>query len=183
MRALIDWSYDLLPPSEKRLFEQLSVFAGGCTLASATIVCADNGADEVGVLELLSSLADKSIVVADLDGNMPRYRLLESSRQYAREKLTARGEQDLMAHRHASSYADFAERLRRAWDTTPDQPWISQAEAELENWRAALEWALGARGDVELVRATVSRCIVAGLGELHVRRRTALGARSTGSRQ
>ena len=150
MRALIDWSYDLLPPSEQRLFEQLSVFAGGCTLASATTVYDDNGADEVGVLELLSSLTDKSLVVADLDGSLPRYRLLESSRQYAREKLTARGEQDLVAHRHALSFADFAERLRRAWDTTPDQPWISQAEAELENWRAALEWALGARGDVEL---------------------------------
>jgi predicted ATPase len=150
MRALIDWSYDLLLPPEQRLFEQLSVFAGGCTLASAATVCADDGVDEVGVLELLSSLTDKSLVVADLNGNLPRYRLLESSLQYAWEKLTARGEQDFVAHRHALSYAEFAERLRRAWDTTPDRPWISQAEAELENWRVALEWALGARGDVEL---------------------------------
>jgi predicted ATPase/transcriptional regulator with XRE-family HTH domain len=150
MRALIDWSYDLLLPPEQRLFEKLSVFAGGCTLASAATVCADDGVDEVGVLELLSSLTDKSLVVADLDGSLPRYRLLESSRQYAWEKLTARGEQDFLAHRHALWYADFAELLRRAWDTTPDRPWISKAEEELENWRVALEWALGARGDVEL---------------------------------
>jgi hypothetical protein len=92
MRALIDWSYDLLTPPEQRLFERLSIFAGGCTLAAAANVYADAAVDDLGVLELLSSLFDKSLVVADFEGREPRYSLLESFRQYGREKLATRGE-------------------------------------------------------------------------------------------
>jgi predicted ATPase len=150
MRALIDWSYDLLTAPEQRLFERLAVFAGGCTLAAATDVCDDDAVDELGLLELLTSLVDKSLVVADLDGPEPRYRLLESSRQYAREKLAARGEATRVAHRHALAYTDLAGRLEREYDVTSDSAWYARAEQELENLRAALDWALGARGDIVL---------------------------------
>lgn len=154
MRALIDWSYDLLEPAEARMFERLSIFAGGCTLAAAAAVCAqDTPGDELGTLELLSSLVDKSLVAADLAKREPRYRLLESSREYAYEKLAAHGDETAVARRHAQAYVEFTERLDREHDVAPLAPhsaWFAQAEVELENCRAALEWTLGARGDIVL---------------------------------
>ncbi len=90
----------------------------------------------------------ESLLIAELAGGEERYRLLESSRQYARDKLTARGEQENVARRHAFFYVDLAEQLELAWSTTPDREWLPQAQVELENWRAALEWALGKRSEV-----------------------------------
>ncbi len=151
MRALVDWSYDLLSPPERRLFERLSIFAGGCTLATAAAVYADDEVvDEFGVLELLTSLVDKSLLVADLGTVEPRYRLLESARQYAHAKLAERGETKLVAHRHASVYVDLAERLDREFHAAPNLAWLARVELELENWKAALAWTLEARGDVVL---------------------------------
>ncbi len=93
MIALIDWSYDLLTPREQRFFESLSVFADGCTLDAATAVCATEAEADLDEIDLVASLASKSLLVAELVGNEQRYRLLESSRQYASAKLIARGEQ------------------------------------------------------------------------------------------
>ena len=93
------------------------------------------------MIDLVASLASKSLLVAELVGNEQRYRLLESSRQYANAKLIARGEQGKLARRHALFYVELAEQLEREWDTTPDHEWLPQATVELENWRAALEWA------------------------------------------
>jgi predicted ATPase/DNA-binding XRE family transcriptional regulator len=150
MTALMDWSYDLLTAREQRFFESLSIFAGGCTIDAATTACAAEGEGEIQIVDLVASLATKSLLVAELTGNEERYRLLESSRQYARDKLAARGELDSVARRHALVYVELAEQLERAWGTTPDRAWLPQAQVELENWRAALEWALGKRGDVVL---------------------------------
>ncbi len=149
MTALIDWSYDLLTPREQRFFESLSVFAGGCTLEAATAVCASEDEDDIQVVDLVASLVTKSLAIAELAGSEQRYRLLESSRQYARNKLVARGEEENVARRHAIAYLDLAERLRRVQET-PDRGWRAQATVELENWRAALEWTLGERRDVNL---------------------------------
>jgi predicted ATPase/DNA-binding XRE family transcriptional regulator len=152
MRAAIDWSYDALPALEQRAFERLSIFSGGCTLAAAAAVCAPdaNGEADVDVLELVSSLVDKSLVAADLERREPRYSLLESFRHYAREKLVARDERQIVARRHAVAYLDIAERLNRAYDTEYDGVWLAQARDEMDNWRAALEWSLGKRRDVSL---------------------------------
>ncbi len=152
MRALIDWSYDLLTPCEQHLFDCLSLFAGGCTLAAATTVRAAEGEEASDTFDILSSLVDKSLVVADRSAPETRYRLLESSRQYATEKLAERGEQVSDRHRraHARAYLEVAQWLEQAWDTTPDRRWSALAEAELENCRAVLEWALGAKRDVLL---------------------------------
>ena len=161
MTALIDWSYDLLTPREQRFFESLSIFAGGCTLDAATAVCAMEGEDDLEVIDLVASLVTKSLLVAELTSSEPRYRLLESSRLYARNKLIARGEQEQVARRHALIYLELAQRLERTADTTPDREWFSQAKVELENLRAALEWALGTRRDVALgQRLTASRRVV-----------------------
>ncbi|MGC1381879.1 MAG: adenylate/guanylate cyclase domain-containing protein [Candidatus Baltobacteraceae bacterium] len=149
MRALIDWSYDLLTEPERGLFRKLSIFAGGFTLESAGAVCADDAVDEIAVLDVLSSLVDKSLVQADPSGDQ-RYRLLESTRQYAREKLIAAGEHPAAVRAHALAFLSLAERFEETWEETPDRDWFAQAELELENWRAALEWALAGRADVAL---------------------------------
>ena len=148
MTALIDWSYDLLTPREQKFFESLSVFAGGCTLEAAAAVCATDGEDDVAVIDLLASLVTKSLLLAELASGKQRYLLLESSRQYARDKLIARGEQERVARRHALVYLELAERLERAWLSTSERKWLPQAKVELENWRAAFEWTLAKQGDV-----------------------------------
>ena len=150
MRATIDWSYNLLAAPERRVFERLSVFAGGCTLAAAATVCGGEEAAEVEVFNLLSSLVDKSLVVADLEGIEPRYRLLESFRQYAREKLATRTERDAVAHRHAMAYLEHATRVSQRLNELDDTFLAVQLQEELDNYRSALQWTLTDRSDVLL---------------------------------
>ena len=149
MRALIDWSYDLLSDDERRLFRKLSIFAGGFTLGSVT-ACIESGEDEIAVLELLSSLVDKSLVQTEAVQGSTRYRLLESMRQYAGEKLRDAGEEENVAYMHARAFLGMAEHLFDVWEITSDREWYAQAEPELENFRCALSWAFGARGDLLL---------------------------------
>jgi predicted ATPase/class 3 adenylate cyclase/tetratricopeptide (TPR) repeat protein len=152
MRALVDWSYDLLSEDERTLFRKLGIFAGGFTLESASSVCSDGTIDEIAVLDLLSSLVDKSLVHAEPSGNGTRYRLLESMRQYARERLTERGEYTTVAQAHAAAFLAFAEDLGARYDTMPTRAWSLQAVPEIENCRAALEWSLMQHEDVALGR-------------------------------
>jgi predicted ATPase len=150
MRAAIDWSYDLLATSEQKVFERLSAFSGGCTIEAATRVCANGDVGTCDVLALISSLVDKSLVVADLEGIEPRYRLLESFREYAQEKLKDRGEENAVASRHALAYLEKAEWFNRSWDKLHYTVTQRYAPDELNNWRAAVQWALTGRGDVPL---------------------------------
>ena len=159
MRATIDWSYELLSPQEQRLFERLSVFAGGCTLAIATTVCSGDCVAENEIPELLLSLVNKSTVTVDVTTREPRYGLLESFRQYAREKVATRSEQHALAHRHARACLNLAEELRVAWDVQPDAEWMESARAEMENWRQALEFALAERCDVALGQSLVAALV------------------------
>ncbi len=184
MRATIDWSYDLLAPPQQRLFERLSVFAGGCTLATAAAVCAGEDVSETGVANFLSSLVDKSLVVADLDGFEPRYRLSESSRQYAREKLATRGERDAVARRHGLACLELAARLERAYDSEPDEIWRALGDAELDNWRAALQWTLTDRADVLLGQRLVAElnALWQNFAPLEGRRWLALALEDSGDR-
>ncbi len=150
MRALIDWSYDLLTAEERTLFRQLSIFAGGFTLQTATAVCGGDGIGELEMLDLVSSLVDKSLVHAERGGDEMRYHLLESTRQYARERLVEAGEENAVARAHAAAFLALGEELNRVFDTSPERAWLARAEPELDNFRAALGWALEARGDVLL---------------------------------
>lgn len=160
MRATIDWSYDLLSTPEKRLFERLSVFAGGCTLNVAVTVCTGDDIAKGSAFELLSSLVDKSMVVADLEGRDPRYRLLESFREYAQEKIATRSEREILSRYHALACLELAERLECAHDSEPDENWRAIANDELDNWRVALQWALIDRGDVVLGQRLVGKLLV-----------------------
>jgi predicted ATPase len=147
MRALFDWSYDLLAGDEQRVFRALSVFAGGFTLQSAAAVC---GEEHLVMLERISSLVEKSLLEAEPDKSVTRYRMLESMRHYARQRLVERGEEEAVARAHATAYLALAEELGESYESTPDRAWYSQARPELENWRSALAWTLGARGDLTL---------------------------------
>ncbi len=148
LRALIDWSYDLLAEDQRLLLRKLSIFAGGFTLESATAVCSE---DRIIVLDRLSSLVDKSLVQAEPGATGMRYRLLESTREYAREKLAASGDHATVARAHASAYLELAQQLDEDYDVSPDglEP---RVEPELENWQAALSWTLEQRGDLDIGR-------------------------------
>lgn len=154
MRALIDWSYDLLSDSEQTVFRKLSIFAGGCTLQTASPVCGEG--DELAMLDLLSSLVQKSLLQAEPAETGERYELLESVRQYARERLVERGEEAAVTRAHAHALLKLADRFDGLSETTPDRAWTLQVEPELENWRAALAWTLAAGGDVAVGQRLVN---------------------------
>ncbi|HTD38741.1 MAG TPA: helix-turn-helix domain-containing protein [Candidatus Limnocylindrales bacterium] len=154
LRALIDWSFDLLRPPERTVFMRLAVFRGGWTAEAAADVC---GCPEDDVPAALASLVDKSLVVADRDA--PRFRFTATTGQYAAEKLLRSGEYDATAGRLAAWALAFAERAEATWETTPELAWRDAVECELDNLRAALDWSLG-RGRDPLTGAA----IVAGLG-------------------
>jgi predicted ATPase/DNA-binding winged helix-turn-helix (wHTH) protein len=140
MRALIDWSHDLLSEPEQRLFRRLAIFVGGWTLDAAESVCSDGTLDALDVIDLLSSLVDKSLVVAE--GENLRYTLLESTRAFALEKLEHAGEREEVAWRHAQWAADLGDRAYEAIWTIPISQGRAQCDPEIENVRFAIDWAL-----------------------------------------
>jgi len=145
LHALIDWSYGLLSDAEKILLGRLSVFLGGTTLASITAVATSAEIPPEQVGDLLLSLVEKSLVHADLAVSEARYRLLESTRYYASEKLDRAPD---ARRRHAEH---FTARMRQAateWETTPTAQWIALYAADVDNLRGALEWAFAPDGDV-----------------------------------
>lgn len=150
LSALIDWSYDLLTPQEQSLFTRLGIFASGFGLDAATTVCGGEGIDEIDVLDLLASLTDKSLVVADTSGEHERYRLLESIAAYALEKLIASGTRENFARRHATYFCDEAQAADQRFETAWTSASLASVELELNNYRAALEWALTQCNDAAL---------------------------------
>lgn len=148
MRAVIDWSYELLSLKAKLLLDRLATFSGSFTLETATAVCADETIAQQDILELLSSLIAQSLVVVDFANGSTRYHLLEATRQYATEKLAQRGERQLLAARHALALVQVAVRLDRDWYGAAERSWLREADAELDNFRAALAWSLAERNDL-----------------------------------
>jgi len=150
LRTLIDWSYDLLTPQEQELFARLSIFKGGFNLDAATKVCGADGLDDLEVLDLLTSLTDKSLVVADTSGEHARYRLLESTAVYALEKLKAFGHVQDLARRHAEYFCDRVQAVGQRYGTSSFFASLADIELELDNWRAALAWTLSQENDAVL---------------------------------
>ncbi len=146
LRAAIDWSYGLLTPDERRTLRALSVFAGGCTLESAAAAC---GLDEFGVLEILTHLVDKSLLIAEeCGGSGVRYRLLETVRQYARERLHSADDSPTEAadvsDRHLDHFLKLAEEAEPGLTSKDQTLWLDRLTAEHENLLAALDWCSGA---------------------------------------
>ena len=144
LRAALEWSYELLDEQERALFERLSVFAGGWDLEAAEAIGADGSLEADLVLDVLSRLMDKSLVVAeesvDDDASL-RYRMLVPVRQFGREKLEERTWAQDVLRRHAEYYLDLAERADREL-MGPDQGrWLTRIRSELGNLRGALAWS------------------------------------------
>jgi len=143
LRAAIDWSHDLLPEADKALLCRLAVFAGGWTLEAAEAVCAGGVVESGEVIDLLLRLVDRSLVVADTERYPVRYRLLETIRQYAGEKLFESGDSASVRDRHLEWYLALAERAASHMRSGDDQlTWLERAEQEHDNLRAVLVWSL-----------------------------------------
>ena len=137
LRALIDWSYDLLTESEQTLLRRLSVFAGGWTLEVAEGVCSD-----LDVLTLLPQLVNKSLVMVDDSGSGRRFRLLETIRQYARDRLFEADEAIAARDQHLAYFLHFAEQAEIAMLGRDNVNWLQLLDANDDNLRAALTWGL-----------------------------------------
>lgn len=142
LRSAIDWSYDLLTDAERVLLRRLSVFAGGWTLESAEAVCAGEGIESGDVIDLLARLVDKSLVVPDDKAAEPRYRMLETIRQYSREKLVEANEVGQIGDRHLTFFTRQAEWWGPRFLGSAQVRWYAKADVELDNLRAALEHSL-----------------------------------------
>jgi predicted ATPase/DNA-binding SARP family transcriptional activator len=146
LRASIDWSYELLSPAERILLQRLSIFAGGWALEAAEYVGCGDGIQACAVLDLLEQLVNKSLVTVEAGGTETRYRMLETIRQYAQEKLVEAGQAEAARDKQLQYYLELAEKVE--WKIRgPDQGRIlGQLEAELDNLRLALAWSLEGKG-------------------------------------
>jgi predicted ATPase/DNA-binding XRE family transcriptional regulator len=139
LRTLLDWSYDLLSPTEQALCRRLAVFAGGCTLEAAEAVCAAGDVAEGDALDLLAQLVDKSLVTAIEARGEARFQMLETIQLYAREKLDEAGERSELERKHSTFYLDFAE-LASRHTTGPHQAWwLRRLRADYSNLHVVLE--------------------------------------------
>ena len=145
LRGTLDWSHDLLSEDEKKLFRRLSVFAGGWTLEALEAVGVGGGVEEGEVLELLSGLVEKSLVVTSgSDDGVVRHRLLEPIRQYALGKLEVSGEAEAARRAHATYFLSLAERAEPELMAEDPARWLAALGDEVGNFRAALSWSLDA---------------------------------------
>lgn len=136
--SAIAWSYNLLSEKERRLFERLAVFSGGWTIQAADAVCSDEIVPQTDILSVLMQLVDRSLVVAE---SGTRYRFLDTISKFAHEKLVERGEDDLVSDRHLHYFADWAESLDANFRILTARGFQNQSGPELNNIRAALDWA------------------------------------------
>ena len=142
LRAAIDWSYDLLSAQERLLYRRVCVFVGGFALEAVEAICAGEGLAQEQVLDRLSQLIAKSMVVADTQhGREARYRLSETIRQYGLEKLRESREADTIQHRHLDFFLKFAEEAEPELRGNQQLVWLNKLEAENDNLRAALAWS------------------------------------------
>jgi predicted ATPase/class 3 adenylate cyclase len=142
LRATIDWSFELLAEEERAVLRRLSVFAGSCTLEAAEGVCALEPVGDADVLDLLSHLVDKSLVAADPFGSEGRYRLLETIRQYARDRLLESGEAEAVLRRHRDWYLALVEQAAPEFFRGPESgSWLERLDREHDNLRVALQWS------------------------------------------
>jgi predicted ATPase/class 3 adenylate cyclase len=139
LRALIDWSYDLLPPAERTTLRALSVFAGGFTLPAAQAVVGDP--PDAPLAEVLAQLSNKSLLLEETQPDGGRYRLLETIRQYAADLLVESGESAAIRSRHRDYFLALAEEAEAPIRSHYDTAWMDRIETEHDNMRLALEWS------------------------------------------
>jgi len=150
MRATLDWSYELLSESERAVLRRLGVFVGAFTLdaVSAVATSADIPASEIA--DAVANLVGKSLLSADVSGAVAHYRLLETTRAYAREKLLGSAEFDPCARRHADYYRHLLQHADAELETRPTAEWLAAYRPRIGDVRAALDWAFSPSGDVSI---------------------------------
>jgi predicted ATPase len=146
MRAVIDWSYGLLSDADQRFFQALGIFAGGFTVEAAAAVASDPTTG-VDAIDFLADLVAKLLVVADVGDTKPRFRLFDTTRAYAIEKLNESGQRERLAHRHAEYYSNLFERAEGEAAARPADEWLADYAREIDNLRAALDWVFSPGGD------------------------------------
>lgn len=139
LRGALDWSYGLLPRSQQQLLSRLSVFVGSADIQAAEAVC---GSDSVSILHDLTLLVAASLVSSDTSGRRARYGLLETIRAYGAEQTSSAGETEVLRTRHLRWFLDLAERAEPELTGATEQSWLDQLDADEDNLRAALSWAL-----------------------------------------
>ena len=197
LRAMIDWSYDLLSEQERVLFRRLAVFVGGWTLEAAEEVCSGDGIESDDVLDLLSQLVNKSLVLVETAqgethypaGGSLRYRRLETIRQFAGEKLSKTAEAARLRDRHLAYFLKVAEEIEPYLMEAKQSEWMDYLDLELENIRLALEWSTSNQRGEEALRLFGSlgwfwyiRCHI-GEGEGWLRRAMELRGKASKSAQ
>jgi tetratricopeptide (TPR) repeat protein len=149
LRGAVDWSYALLGDAERTVLDRLAVFAGGFRLDAAEAAATGGAVDALDVLDLLSQLVDKSLLIADDEAGLTRYRLLETIRQYAQERLEQTGDADAVRRRHAEHYVAFVEAASPHLRGRDQAAGIERVEAEIDNLRAVMTWSAGT-GEADL---------------------------------
>lgn len=148
LRAVVDWSYELLFEDEQRVFERLSVFPGGCDVVTAAAVCADEHLPAAELEDIIPALVEKSLVVPAPSDGEPRVTQLQTLAQYGREKLAERGDALRIRDAMAAHFARLCAGSTSAFTGEEQREWLLAVDRERENLRAALEWAID-RGDAE----------------------------------
>jgi predicted ATPase/DNA-binding winged helix-turn-helix (wHTH) protein len=184
IRAVIDWSYGLLSEGEQLFFSALGIFSGGFTVEAAAAVAMDAATAGVDAIDRLADLVAKSLVVADVSGTKPRFRLLDTTRAYALEKLDKSGQRQHVTRRHAVYYRQLFEWAAAEAPARATGEWLADYAQDIDNLRAALDWAFSPGGEastgVALTTAALPLWIRLSLLEECCRRaRQALGAAST----
>lgn len=155
--AMLDWSHHLLPDVERIVLRRLGVFVGGFALQSAVAVTEDSDIRASSVIDAVASLVAKSMLVANVNGETVRYRLLDSTRDYARLKLVDAGELETVTRRHAGHFRALYARAEDQWSAPPDARWLEHHVRAINDVRAALNWAFSPHGDPSLgIALTVS---------------------------
>lgn len=158
LRAVVEWSFDLLFDEEQRVFERLAVFSGGCSLDAAEAVCAGDDLDAADIADLLAHLVEKSLVVADLSSGTARYTLLQTLALFGRERLAASDQAEAVRAAHVAYFAALCERGWDAFKGDRQVAWLREVALEADNIRAALGWVIE-RGD-----APTALAMLGGLG-------------------
>lgn len=156
LRATLDWSYALLPPKAQRVLDRLGAFAGPFTLPAARAVGACDEIDRNAVLDIVTALTAKSLLTVDTSGPAALYRLLDTTRAYAREKLAERDDLAPTTRRHAEYCCDALADTDSAWAGRARREWLAEKSRLVDDVRLALAWACSAHGDLALaIRLTV----------------------------
>ena len=143
LRAVVDWSWELLTDAEQMVLSRLSVFSGGASLEAAEQVCAGDGVEQEQVLDLLTALAEKSLLLPEGD-SAPRYRMLGTINEYARDRLAEAGESDRARHAHLAYFTGLAESAEPHLRRAEQLEWLATLEADHDNLGSAMRGALAA---------------------------------------